>query len=91
MASVTSSRRRSTALAERQVAKERRQRILAIGGVVLLGLLLAYEVPHTLHLVNKSSSSSSSSAPPVPVISVSTPTASVPVKQTSDSTRYDCP
>jgi SPOR domain len=47
--------RRSKAHAAAFAAKQRRQKMLIAGGLVLLALILAYEVPHTLKLMNGSS------------------------------------
>lgn len=70
MSSVSLSQRRKTAFADAAAAKQRRQKIIIVAGCVLLALILAYEVPHTLKLLNKSSAapaapaaSSVSSAP----------------------------
>jgi hypothetical protein len=62
--------RRRTAYAAKQAAKQKRQRNIAIGGLVLLVIIGIYEVPHTLKLLNHKSS-----APPVSVAPVTTPTA----------------
>jgi hypothetical protein len=58
-------RRRRTAYAAAAAAKARRQKIIAIVGLVLFLCILAYEVPHTLKLFSHSDSSSVSSAAPV--------------------------
>ena len=55
MSSVSLSQRRKTAFADAAAAKQRRQKIIVIVGCVLLVLILAYEVPHTMKLMNKSS------------------------------------
>lgn len=62
----SASRRRKTAFAEAAAAKQKRQKVIAIGGSVLLVLILAYEVPHTLSLLNSSSSSGSAVVVPPP-------------------------
>jgi hypothetical protein len=64
MSSVSLSQRRKAAFADAAAAKRRRQKIIIIAGCVLLVLILAYEVPHTLKLLNKSSA-----APAAPVAS----------------------
>ncbi len=56
-------KRRRTAYAAAAAAKQRRQKIIAIVGFVLFLGVLAYEVPHTLKLLNHSSSSASSAPP----------------------------
>lgn len=58
--------RRRSAYAARMAAKRQRQKYLIIGCLVVLAALLAYEVPHTLHLV-KNNSPSASATPPAPV------------------------
>jgi len=78
MAATVRSRRQAQAVAERQAAKARRQKVLAAGGVGLLVLLLAYEVPHTLKLLNKSSS------PAAPVVA---PTVTTTAPDTDSAAR----
>jgi hypothetical protein len=70
MASVSVSQRRKTAYANAAAAKQRRQKILVIVGLVLLALILAYEVPHTLKLLKGSSPTAAT-----PATSVVTPSA----------------
>lgn len=72
MSSVSLSQRRKTAFADAAAAKQRRQKIIVIVGCVLLVLILAYEVPHTLKMLNKSSAAP---AAPSAASSVSTPPA----------------
>jgi hypothetical protein len=57
--------RQRSAYAAKQEAKQRRQRIFAVVGLVLFLLVAAYEVPHTLKLLHHGSSGSpvASSAP----------------------------
>jgi hypothetical protein len=55
MSSVSISQRRKTAFADAAAAKQRKQKIIVIVGCVLLALILAYEVPHTLKLMSHSS------------------------------------
>lgn len=74
MTSTAARRTRAKAAAQQRVAKERRQRYMAIGLVVLLVIVLAFEVPK---LMKAGGSSSSSTAPPV----VATP---APVAATLD-------
>ena len=70
MASATVAKRRGSAYTARVAAKQRRQKIVAAVLAVGLAALLAYEVPHTLKALGKSSPSqvaapsASSSAPP---------------------------
>lgn len=77
MSSVSLSQRRKTAFADAAAAKQRRQKIIVIVGCVLLVLILAYEVPHTLKLLNKPSAapaapSTASSVGPAPTVSAPT-------------------
>jgi hypothetical protein len=72
MSSVSVSRRRKTAFADATAAKQRRQKIIIIVGCVLLALILAYEVPHTLKLVNKSSATPAASSTSSSVVSAPT-------------------
>ena len=67
MSSVSLSQRRKSKFADAAVAKQRRQKIIVIVGCVLLVLILAYEVPHTLKMLNKSSAApaASTAAPSV--------------------------
>jgi hypothetical protein len=79
MSSVSVSQRRKTAFADAAVAKQRRQKIIIIAGCVLLALILAYEVPHTLKMLNKSSaapaaSTAASSAGSTPAAAAATAT-----------------
>jgi hypothetical protein len=72
MSASTLSRRRASAHAEARAAKERKQKIILVIGVVLLALLLVWEMPKVL----KSSGGGSSSSPaPVPA---ATPSAVTP-------------
>jgi hypothetical protein len=50
----SAAKRRRSAYAAAAAAKERRRKILAIGGSVVFVALLAYEIPHTLQLLNHS-------------------------------------
>jgi len=61
MTASTLSRRRATAHAEARAAKERKQKIILIAGVVLLALLLVWEIPKVMKR-----SGGSSTAPPAP-------------------------
>jgi hypothetical protein len=56
--------RRSTAYAARQAAKQRRQKIIAIVGFVVLAIIALYEVPHTLHLIQNHGSTTALNEPP---------------------------
>ncbi len=68
MASVSVSQRRRTAYANAAAAKQRRQKILVIVGLVILAAILAYEVPHTLKLLKGSSSTAAALAPTTAVV-----------------------
>ena len=61
------SKRRKAAFAKAAAAKQRRQKILVIAGAVLLVLILAYEIPHTLKLL-KSAPTYVPAATPTPVV-----------------------
>jgi hypothetical protein len=63
-------------------AKDRRAKRLAIGGVVVLAAVLAFEVPHVL----KKSGGSASSAPPAATTTDATTGASAPPATTSPGT-----
>ena len=63
-------------------AKDRRAKRLAIGGVVVLAAVLAFEVPHVL----KKSGGSASSAPPAATTTDATTGASAPPATTSSGT-----
>ena len=73
MSTVSISQRRKTAFADAAATKQRRQKIIIIAGCVLLVLILAYEVPHTLKLMNHSSA-----APAAPVAATSVNSAAAP-------------
>ena len=78
MSTVSISQRRKTAFADAAATKQRRQKIIIIAGCVLLVLILAYEVPHTLKLMNHSSAA----PPPAPAAASaagSTPTTAAAV------------
>jgi hypothetical protein len=74
MSSVSVSQRRKTAFADAAAAKQRRQKIIVIVGCVLLVLVLAYEVPHTLKLLK--GPSKSPAAPATASSVIPTPAAS---------------
>jgi hypothetical protein len=60
-------KRRRSAYAAAAAAKQRRRKIFAIVGFVLFLGVMAYEVPHTLKLLNRDSTPAASTAPtPVP-------------------------
>ena len=61
------SKRRKAAYAQAAAAKQRRQKILVIVGAILLVLILAYEVPHTLKLL-KGAPTYVPAATPTPVV-----------------------
>ncbi len=63
MATASVSGRRKTAFAQAAAAKQRRQKIFVIAGAVLLVLVLAYEIPHTLKTLNASPKHSTAAAP----------------------------
>ncbi len=62
--SSSAAQRRRTAYAAAAAAKQRRNKVLAIIGFVLFLGVLAYEVPHTLKLLNKHSSTAVVVPPP---------------------------
>jgi hypothetical protein len=77
MSSMASSSRRGVKVAEAAAAKERRQRIIVIAAAVVLGLILVYEIPHTLHLLSGGSSTPAPAA--IPAVTPSTsPATTVP-------------
>jgi hypothetical protein len=57
VAAAAANRRRGSAHAARKAGKQRRQTIIVVVLAVVLALLLAYEVPHTLKLLDNSPSS----------------------------------
>ena len=71
--------RRRSAYAARMAAKRQRQKYLIIGCLVVLAALLAYEIPHTLHLVNNSSTPTTA-APPAPVAATPSKSRRIPAK-----------
>jgi hypothetical protein len=73
MSATTLTRRRSKAFAERQKAKERRQKFVVAGAVGLLIVVLAIEVPGILSHGGSSTPSSASSVAVAPVPAVSAP------------------
>jgi len=66
MSATTLTRRRTKAFAERQKAKERRQKFFVVGALVVLAVVLAFELPTILnHGGSSAPSSASSVAAPV--------------------------
>jgi hypothetical protein len=61
----SAAKRRRSAYAAAAAAKERRKKILAIAGFVVFVAVMAYEVPHTLKLLNHSTTAALP-APPAP-------------------------
>jgi hypothetical protein len=79
MSATTLTRRRTKAFAERQKAKERRQKIFVVGALVVLAVVLAFELPTILNRGGSSTPSSASSvatpAPTAPAAPVQNPAA----------------
>ena len=64
MASAAVAKRRGSAYTERLAAKQRRQKVIVGVLAVVLAALLAYEVPHTLKLLNGSSATTAAPVAP---------------------------
>ena len=79
MSATTLTRRRTKAFAERQKAKERRQKFFVVGALVVLAVVLAFELPTILNHGGSSTPSSASSvatqAPTAPAAPVQNPAA----------------
>jgi hypothetical protein len=64
----SAAKRRRSAYAAAAAAKQRRKKVLAIAGFVIFVLVLAYEIPHTLKLLNSGGPTAAPAAPvPGPV------------------------
>lgn len=68
MSATTLTRRRTKAFAERQVAKERRQKFFVAGAVLVLIVVVAFELPSILNRGGSSTTGSPTAAVPTPVV-----------------------
>ena len=80
--------RRRSAYAARMAAKRQRQKYIIAACLVVLAALLAYEIPHTLHLVKNHSSSSSATAP-APVVTTPARPRHIPARLRGGSDPFD--